>query len=701
MAAILLLGVCAFLAFARAAAAVVRAVRENDAALDRGLQAALQGPKRPNRRVAEELLAPLGRILVKSPTPGDKRWLIQGTVADLHATYLEACENALSGRRSLEQILIWTGQSILGIALFSTFGLIAWVLASDVPAAIHGVAQTADAQAGQAGTDALQRAVGFMGAKFAVSALGLLLSLIFGAFVASRRRKIAADASASLSRNHPLFLTTEDHRAEALRSELAAARDSLQSLLLSRAEALGEKLDQLTAIEPAVRHLEERLEAQLGTAASIVHADMTAARDTLQETLAAQGRAIVERLDHLASIEVSVKDMGSEVKAHLGLLMKQHVADQICDALADLRVFADQVIQRLESGLTESLTRLATDGLTQLGSALEAIRDTIQRQTQSDVERLVLQMRDMLSGGFQTESHQMTQVMASLRDVLPGLEVQLRKMTEDVDRQLRERSNDHQRLQAELVRQVETVVAASRSSQTALEDLLGRIGAAAESSAQHLHSQLTASGEAALNRLVEASATGLSSLQTQLAQLNQIAQGNVSAFGREVAAAADTLAGARTSLEEALTALGRMASDLRSGLAGTRDGLAAAERAGGAFSTAGSTVEQATRRTQEVVASLGDRLEQEAGMIASHRAFAEQLERQLVPALEKALTAYTRAVDEQSRKLQDGWQELADRVKQTVDACGLGLQDSVQQLAEQVELLQRQLDRAQPRSGRA
>jgi ABC-type transporter Mla subunit MlaD len=181
-----------------------------------------------------------------------------------------------------------------------------------------------------------------------------------------------------------------------------------------------------------------------------------------------------------------------------------------------------------------------------------------------------------------------------------------------------------------------------------------------------------------------------------MARINEVANGNVSAFGREVAAAAETLAAARTSLADAVNSLAGMAVDLRTGLAGARDGLAAAERAGGVFATAGSSIGEATRHTQEVVSRLGERLHAEAAVIESHKALAAQLEQRVVPALERAFVNYTRAVEEQSRKLQDGWQQLAERVKHTVEACGAGLQDSVQQLVEQVDLLKRQLDRSTP-----
>jgi hypothetical protein len=695
MLVVLALGIGSIVAAWVAAKEVEEAVRENDAAFEDALDEVLKPGKESVDRLSEALLFPLGQLVSRAPEPADIRWVMNGTLADLQTAYVGNCEEALAGRGQVVRLGVWVGHSLIGIALLFTFALIAGVLASDVPAAIRGVAQTGDVQAAQAGTEALQRAVGLMGAKFAVSALGLALSLVFGWFAASGRERIAAQASCSLRRHRSIFIMAEDNRAATLRSEVVHAIHDLQALLGVRADVVTDRLERLAGIEPSVARLDERIRVQLREVVEAFQVGLSETRDRVSETVAVQGQAIAERLDQLASIEVSVKDVGNEVKAHLGLLMKQHVADQICDAMADLRVFADQIVQRLESGLTESITRLATEGLGQLGAALDAIQETIARQTQSDVERLISQMREMLSGGFQDESHQMTQVMASLRDMLPGLEVQLRRMTDDVDRQLRERSEDHQRLQTELVRQVQAVVAAGQQSQGSLEDLLGRLGRVAEDSAHELHSRLSASGEAALHRLTAAAADGLRDLQDRLGDINEIANSNVSTFGKEVAAAAETLAAARASLSEAVRNVAVMAADLRGGLAGARETIAAAERAGGVFSIAGKSIGDLTERTQHIVSTLGDRLGQEADVIAAQKALAAQVEERVVPALERAFTGYTRSVEEQSQKLQAGWSELAERVKQTVDACGAGLQDSVQQLVEQVDLLKRQLDRMQ------
>lgn len=636
---VLCLAVFAFLEFARVARAVRRAVQENDKALDQSLAVAVQPPKGPSRTTGRQLLSRLGRILQRQPQSEGSRWIVSGTQADVESIYVEACDDALNGSGGWSQFFIGVGHSLTGVALVFTFALIAWVLVTEVPAAIQGVAQSGNAQASQSGTDALQRAVGLMGAKFVVSALGLFLALLFRGFTSLKRDEIVSGVEASLSRHRDLFVVAEAQRGEMLRSDLRRAQEELQ------------------------------------------------------QSLASSTDVVTQRLDQLASIEVSVKDMGNEVKAHLGSLMKQHIADQICEAVADLRVFVDQIVQRLESSLTESFTHLATDGISKLTSTLAAIQETIERQTKSDVEKLIVQMREMLSGGFESESRQMTQAMTSLKDVLPRLEGQLRGLTEDMAREMRARAEDGQRAQAELGRQVEGLVAASRQSQAAMDELLLRIGRVAEESTGALHRKLSSSGEALIERFLSASEAGVNNLRTEFGRLIEMASENVSGFSREVSGTRDDLAGARALLQEALGDLRAMTIELRDGVDGTRTGLAAAERTANTFSGAGNVIHEAARRSQDAVRDLGERLGQESELVSKHGALATQIQELLVPALERMFVGYTEAMEEQARQLHDSWQQLAERVKQTVDACGAGLQEGVEQFADQVQILQKQLDR--------
>ena len=88
--------------------------------------------------------------------------------------------------------------------------------------------------------------------------------------------------------------------------------------------------------------------------------------------------------------------------------------------------------------------------------------------------------------------------------------------------------------------------------------------------------------------------------------------------------------------------------------------------------SAGESITDATRLTEATVSSLGDRLQQEAGVIEAHRALAGQVEKQVLPALERVFARYTEALEEQSRRLQDYLSRSAEKVKHTVERAALG-----------------------------
>jgi ABC-type transporter Mla subunit MlaD len=625
----LLLGILTSLTLVRAARNVRRAIEENDKRFSGTLALALRGPEGGAQTDGRRLLAGFGGIV--EPTHADeKRWAVQGTQTELEQIYADACDDALQGEGLWTRLVIGIGHSLTGVALILTFALIAWVLVTEVPGAIQGVAVSGESQEG---TVALQRAISLIGAKFVVSALGLALSLVFRGLLAWERGQIAAAVHASLRRHRSLFVGADAYRFDLLRADLNSGQGQLREAVLASTESVSERLLQL------------------------------------------------------GSIEVSVKDMGNEVKAHLGSLMKQHVADQIADAVGELRAYADQVVQRIESGLTESFTRLVTSGVEQLTATLVAIRETIERQTQSDIERLIGEMRDMMTGGFETESRQMAQAMTSLTEVLPRLETQLRGLVVDMSREMQARTDEGQRVHLELGRQVEGLVAASRNSQQAIEGLLARIAEVTEESTGALHARLSASGEAVVERVLSASEAGVSNLRGEFGRLVQVAGENIATFSRQVDTTRESLAGVRSMFQDALADLRAMATDLHTSLDGARNGLVTAERTANTFASAGGLIHEMARTTQDTVRTLGDRLGEEAELVAKHGALARQIREVVVPAFEQVFVAHADGTAEQVRKLHESWQQLAERVRETVDACGAGLQESVEQLAEQVELL--------------
>jgi hypothetical protein len=572
-----------------------------------------------------------------------QRWLVH---ADVVAAYESGCEDALQGRSIVTRLLVGIGNSLTGISLIFTFGLIAWVLASDVPAAIRGVASN-DLTTVNLGNESLRKAVGLVGVKFLISAVGLFWALIFRATEAHRSTSLREQAAHSIHGHLALFPSRESHHMEIL-----------------------------------CRHLGQ-LEAGLANAVQTV---ATAGRDAVSAT-ERQTSELGSRLDQLASIEVSVKDMGNEVKAHLGAIMKQHVADQICTALAELRDYADQAVTRMQEGLSQSFAQVTTNEMQQVRTALETIRDAVASQGQGQLATLIESMRDMMSGGFRSESQGMVEAMSGLRDAIPRLEAQLRRMAEDVDRDFRERSDATQKIQSELLAQMQTTLASNRDAQVASQEALAGLLDNAQKSTVELQARIAGSGEEMVGRLVNTAMSNFGDLRSQFEKLNELAAGNVGDFSREVGAARDALAGTREGLEGILGTVRAMANQLRVGLDGNAAAAAFTRQAMETYERATQVVQLTAERLTTTVARLDEQLRKEETILVQQREFAEKI-------LPNLIGKYVEALDQQSSKLRTAWSELAEKVERTVAGAGEALATGVEDLGDHVNALKGTLEKA-------
>ena len=452
------------------------------------------------------------------------------------------------------------------------------MLAKDVPLAIQNVAGDAtaapevNAALQRLGNDALQRAVGSIGAKFTVSAAGLLFSLVFRVVEGWARSAIYEAARQLGHANRTLFVSQEAHRFSVVRDSLAAIRAESAEGTAKQTQAL---VAALVAVEREVHQGDIQLVASLG-----------AVKQQVQEG----DKAVVAALAGLSSIEVSVKAMGAEVTAHLGSILKQHVADQICDALADLRAFA----QEQTENLAKAFGAITAEENAKLRESMDGVQRTIAEQSKSDVGKLVEQMRDMMSGGFQSESQNMTSAMAALRDVLPKLEEQMRRMTEDVDREMRERGEVSGRMQSELLQQLERALATSQSSQQESQAALQRPLLATEQSAGALQARIVGTGEEMVGRLMGASSQGLADVRAKLEAIGEATNGTAAEFLREVSATKRSLEESRTALADNVNAVRQLAErSCAATLGGTNTALQHSSTALAKFDGASGAVGQA------------------------------------------------------------------------------------------------------------
>jgi hypothetical protein len=609
-------------------------LRRHLAVVDRDFGAALveaetDGPR--SSRAARLLLraASLLDTKLEDETRAMRRWLVRG---DVGAAYVDSVIEAQHGRNLLTRLFIAIGHSLTGISLVFTFGLIAYVLASDVPEAIRGVARAHDATAMQSGNESLQHAVALMGVKFSISAVGLFGALILRVVEGGFRGSLAHRAAHSAHVARDLFVSPEHHRFEKMHAAQLAVRDELSAM---REEAGG------------------------------------------------NARQLADRLEKLGSIEVSVKAIGSEVTAHLGSLMKEAVADQIKTALADLQGFAEQLMEQVSRSLRESTVEETKKVL----EALQALQKTIESQASSDVEKLVLQMRDMMSGGFQNESQNMIAAMSSLRDVVPKLEEQMRRMTDDVGREMSERADSNRRAQDQMMEQMRSMLAANEASQAASREVLARVLEQSEQSAKNIGQRLASSAQDTVARLNEVFSSRLIDLSAKVEATQGAAADSTVALRKHAEETKALLEDAQATLSKAIRDAAAVAAGLREGLGGTMTSLERARAALDSHAKASEVVAGAATRIERSVADLGARLANEQQILAEQRKVIDEH-------LPRLLTRYGESLEQQSQKLQEAWEKLAQNVRSAVSGASDELAEKVEELGDHVGALNRTLTQA-------
>jgi hypothetical protein len=238
---------------------------------------------------------------------------------------------------------------LTALALVATFLLIGIVLARDVPEALGG-----GAGAPGAGNDSLRAAVQLIGSKFFISALGLLLSLVFQAIeghaVAGASKRLRA-----LHRENELrFVTREDLQTEAVIESFQILRTDLAPL--GRLETHAQSL--VTQVQAVPEHLTRLLSAFLKT--------------QYERGLNSLKAALTEERTYL--VESAADNSAAELKALEAL--RETIRKQ---AKSDLEALLAQVREVVSTGYEEESARLRTamnaltDGIPKLDEQLRGV----------------------------------------------------------------------------------------------------------------------------------------------------------------------------------------------------------------------------------------------------------------------------------------------------------------------------------------
>jgi hypothetical protein len=521
-------------------------------------------------------------------------------------------------RRPLEVILYdfveerlgrsWTlsnSHVLTGIALLFTFLLIALVLSQKVRGAISNSQDTSS----------LADAVGALGMKFFISATGVALALIQGAFAARFRLtvvRLAADRARSLA---PLFESFESYRT---------------------------RLD---------RHHHQNVEATLLTVAS-----------TLQ--------GIQDSQQGLKSIEVSVKNIGAELQASLAHMVTQQIAEEMRNVLKD-------ALGELAETLGGQFKTTASAAIGSVQKSLDQIRASVESQAGSQVGKLLEQLRESVSGGFHSESANMSVALRQFGEVVPALEQQLRALVGGLSTDLRTQQETGARTQEAVFGRLDAVLAALGEQQNATTYAIAQISHASKQGADDVALRMQQAGTEAVAAMFKASSGEVENVVSRL-QAAAARQGDLGAHVEQTARAIEV---ARDGLQQCASVIEQLSVSTRSIVDGLR--VAAQEVVQSQRGVIDSTgrleaVSSGLRSTTEAA----QRQITEQGQLLAHQAtVAKELER-IWPQL---FATYLDRFKQTSNELATSWDALYQRVNNLTNSASQDLSQSAQELVEAIQ----------------
>ncbi len=514
------------------------------------------------------------------------------------------------------------GSWITGVALFLTFFLIALVLAKDVGPAI--------ANAGTESTANLAQAVRTMGAKFVVSMAGILMSIAHGVF---RARFLHALHTAAAEAGHRLH-----HQAI-----------SVQDLHLEHA---ADQAKSAEALHQATRELHRALAQQ--------HTESITRIDSLKTSV-----------ESLHSIEVSVKDIGSELGKSLQQMVKKDIVEGIRTELQD-------VVDGMQRALTESFTENINTNMSAVVTELRKIEGAVSSQGHSQVEGLLHKLSDAVSGGFASESSRMKDVLTRFAEVIPTLEQQLRAVSQSTGQEMAQRQAESTRTTERLLERLGAVLERAEVQHQ-------QASAATEQMQQiMLHNQKAAASTAAEASEVFAyrSRAALDELTTALQGATGSATKVYGSLVSEVEQSARLLQQARTDASDGAARLTEANSLLRTTLTHVSSVVSGLQQVGGSLSAG---IEQA-RSTVENGSAV---LRSSAESVSQHQRFIEEFASRW-PELTRQ---YLATSDQAFTKVASAWQAQADNIGNAVGRIGDSFAGSAGEFAEAVNDLSGQLER--------
>jgi ABC-type transporter Mla subunit MlaD len=495
------------------------------------------------------------------------------------------------------------GASYTGIALVFTFLLIALVLFQVSGAMSIGVSGD---------TRALSDAVKTMGGKFLISCTGLLLAIAHLFVVRRLEGKLAEQGWLIQEELQPVFV---DRRAVVL-------------------ELLDAQLEATHGLKPAIE---------------------------------AQQAAVVERLDRLRAIEVTVKDLGVEVSTSLAALVDGAMAQHVQTLLTDLRGITENIADKLEKSLQGNISALGE----RLAASIDGVQATIRAQPTSDLERIMSTFRDSVSGGFNSEAQNISRLLADFEQVFPTLAQELQQVT----------------------RSLGEVMSGLGEQQREQHALVASIATSTSENVQRMGVDFARGGSEAMAKILGDTNSRIAQMVAAMDQSAQRSAGQTSAIAGELDAVAQRVAVVASGLDASTGRVQSLLQQVEASLGASRNGLAvlgdAASRLKGASDGMQATIsasDQARKRMESM-------LEQQVAVAASNAKGLDHMQRVWPQLLEDV----AKTVQSTTGSLSDSWTKLSQQLVVATERYGNDVGAKVDDLGSAVELLTRTMrEAAQP-----
>jgi hypothetical protein len=372
----------------------------------------------------------------------------------------------------------------------------------------------------------------------------------------------------------------------------------------------------------------------------------------------------------LKSIEVSVKNIGAELQASLSHMVTQQIAEEMRNVLKD-------ALGELAETLGGQFATTASAAIGSVQKSLDQIRVSVESQAGSQVGKLLEQLRESVSGGFHSESANMSVALRQFGEVVPALEQQLRALVGGLSTDLRTQQEVGARTQEAVFGRLDAVLGALSEQQNATTYAIAQISQASKQGADDVALRMQQAGTDAVTAMFKASSSEVENVVSRL-QAAAARQGDLGAHVEDTARAIEV---ARDGLQQCAGIIEQLSVSTRSIVDGLR--VAAQEvvqsqrgvlDSTGRLEAVSSGLRSTTEAAQRQIA--------EQGQLLAHQAtVAKELER-IWPQL---FATYLDRFKQTSNELATSWDALYQRVNTLTNSASQDLSQSAQELVEAIQ----------------